>query len=210
VGEQQQAAAASHPELSRPHVHGEAEDGTTGAPKRRRLSGHNSGHGEDGAAAAASSSSAAADAPSTGASSPARGSVEMLGEDGAAAAASASPDHAAAPAAGSTAAAPPPPAGVKLPYKKEIAALREEIHYFLALAVPVPEPLMLDDDSTFRQMAVAIQNIRGTKMDLANLSGADALRLVLPDGTNIGKGKIGLYRAGVEFLRVNVNVQQQQ
>ena len=31
MGEQQQAAAASHPELSRPHVHGEAEDGSATA-----------------------------------------------------------------------------------------------------------------------------------------------------------------------------------
>ena len=31
MGEQQQAAAASHQELSRPHVHGEAEDGSAAA-----------------------------------------------------------------------------------------------------------------------------------------------------------------------------------
>ncbi|RLN40990.1 hypothetical protein C2845_PM01G41460 [Panicum miliaceum] len=196
VGEQQQAAAASHPELSRPHVHGEAEDGSAALgddldvavtrpadlPPMALHSATATAPGGPASTAAFSSiaasahdvpgpsSSPAADAPSTGASSTVRRSVEVLGDDGAAAAASASPDHAAAPAAGSTAAALPPPAGVKLPYKKEKAALREKIHYYLT-----PEPLMLDDDSTFRQMAVAIQNIRGTEMDLANLSGADAV-----------------------------------
>lgn len=132
--------------------------------------------------------------------------MEMLGDDAAAVVAAEDAAVVAVAAADAVAvsvaaAAVPPPAGVKLTYKQERALLRQKIHRFIA-----PEPLKISDDATFLQIAIACQNRRGTTIDFQGLSGADALRSVLPEGTDLGRGNLGLYRASLAFLEANDNL----
>ncbi|KAL6641507.1 hypothetical protein ACP70R_019688 [Stipagrostis hirtigluma subsp. patula] len=109
-----------------------------------------------------------------------------------AAATVASASYEAAPGMTVAAVAAPPSS-----YDQKRQDLRQQINGYLALK----EPLRVRDDTTFRQIAIVIQQRRGTNIDFTHLSGEESLRQVLPPGTNFGRGRMGLYRAALCFFK---------
>lgn len=60
--------------------------------------------------------------------------------------------------------------------------------------------MKISHDSTFWQIAVAVQTMRGTAVDLTNFTREEGLCQVLPGGTILGISRITVYRGVVKFL----------
>jgi len=95
--------------------------------------------------------------------------------------------------------------GKKPRFKKQYVNVRQEIHRYMG-----PVPMKIADDSMFLQIAISVLNIRGIALDLNNMSGQAALRLVLPAGTDFGRGKIGMYKAALNFYESNENLESEE
>lgn len=83
--------------------------------------------------------------------------------------------------------------------KKKYKAWQTELRQAIGRYFP-DEPMKIRHESSFRQFAERVQTIRGTAVDLTNLTGEEALRQVLPAGTDLGRGSTAVYRAVLKFL----------
>lgn len=84
--------------------------------------------------------------------------------------------------------------------RKKYKVWQTELRQGISTYFPDGEPMKISHNSTFRQIAGVVQTIRGTALDVGNVTGEEAVRQVLPAGTRIGRGTTAVYHAAYKFL----------